>query len=385
MKLEIQLRQAHKMEGIGTLASGIAHDFNNILAIMLGNADIALYSLPELHEARHQLESILKAGNRAKDLIKHILMFSRTSDYKLKPLKVNHIISEGLKMLRAAIPTTIEIKPDIDNNCAIINGDPTQIHQVLMNLATNAAHSMEDKGGSIEVTVKNTELTVENVMDVPDASPGSYVCLMVKDTGYGISPEIINRIFDPYFTTKDVHKGSGMGLAVVHGIIKNHAGFITVDSKPGKGASFFVYFPTNTEDATSEKEENLPVPTGVENILFIDDEKMMVTIGKKMLEMLGYTVTAIDDSIDAYETFCAHPDNFDLIITDQTMPNMTGVELAKKILSIRPDMPIILCSGYSSQIDEVKAQEIGIKAYVTKPLMKKDFATLVREVIDGAM
>ena len=381
-RLELQLRQAHKMEGIGTLAGGIAHDFNNILAIMLGNADIALYSLPEFHSARHQLEAILQAGNRAKDLIKHILMFSRTSDNKLKPLGLSQIINEGLKLLRAAIPTTIEITPRIDKNSAIINGDPTQIHQVLMNLATNAAHAMEDSGGTIEVTLGNVTLTEKELVEEQDTAPGDYVQLAVKDTGYGISPEIMDRIFDPYFTTKEANKGSGMGLAVVHGIIRSHSGFVKVHSKPGKGSTFLVYFPALVETAPIVKEEEVPLPTGRENILFVDDEKMMVTIGKKMLEHLGYSVTAMNDSQEALKKFRSHPNDFDLIITDQTMPQMTGAELSQKILSTRPDIPIILCSGYSNQIDSVKSQKIGIKAFATKPLMKKELAKLIRDVMD---
>ncbi len=294
------------------------------------------------------------------------------------------IVEEVLKFQRTIIPANINIRSDIDENCRQIKGDPIQIYQVLMNLCTNAAHAMEEKGGTLAVGLHKAKLAANDQKTEPDLPAGTYVRLSVIDTGCGMTPEIVDMIFDPYFTTKEVGKGSGMGMWVVHGIIKNHGGFVKVKSEPGKGSTFFTFFPCIEEEIISkETNEFDDIPTGTEKILFIDDMKMMTTFGKGMLEKLGYFVTTKNDSSEALSLFQRDPVQFDLVITDQIMPKLTGTELAKYFLNIRPDIPIILCTAYSGPIDELKAQEIGIREYVQKPVNIHSFARLIRKVLDG--
>lgn len=379
--LETRLRQAHKMEAIGTLAGGIAHDFNNILGGVLGYADMAKDEVPVGSSAYNDLKNVLKAGYKAKELVKQILTFSRQAEVERIPLHPQSIIKEAAKLLRSSIPTTIEIHQDIDPKCGVVLADPTQVHQILMNLCTNAYHAMEETGGKLEITLKNTELKTEDFQHEPDFEPGSYVELMVRDTGNGMPQEIRNRIFDPYFTTKETRKGTGMGLAIVHGIVKSYGGVIRVESEPGKGTTFQIFFPVVEKDVEAEPESQEQIPTGKERVLFIDDEPLLADMGKAMLERLGYTVTVRKSSLEALEAFRAQPDKFDIVITDQTMPEMTGAHMAKEILLIRSDIPIILCTGYSTSISEKKAKEIGIKEFALKPLIKKDIAILIRKVL----
>jgi PAS domain S-box-containing protein len=380
--LEIQLRQAHKIESIGTLAGGIAHDFNNILGIILGNTELAMDDVPEWNPARLNLEEVRTASLRAKDVVRQLLSFARKTKLEKKPTNIIPIIKESLTLLRSSIPTSIELRQNIAKDVDTILADPTQINQVFINLCTNADHAMPD-GGVIVVTLKNIELDEKTTDQYPKLNPGRYVNLAVSDTGHGISQEEIDRIFDPYFTTKEVGKGTGMGLAVVHGIVKGHDGTIIVDSKPGKGTTFSIFFPVVEKEAAVETETDKKLPTGDERILFIDDEESLVKMGHQRLERLGYKVEATISPIEALELFRSQPDQFDLVITDLTMPKMTGDKLVKEILNIRSDIPIILCTGFSEKIDEKKAKAIGAADYIEKPLDKRDFALIVRKVLDG--
>ncbi|MBN2410333.1 PAS domain S-box protein [candidate division KSB1 bacterium] len=381
-RLERQLFQAQKMEAIGTLAGGIAHDFNNILAAILGFTELSLRNTKSNARLQRNLGYVLQVGYRAKDLIKQILAFSRLNQQEKKPLQISLIIKEALKLLRASLPTTIEIQQKIIAKSSIVMADPTQIHQVLMNLCTNAAHSMRDIGGILEIGLFNVNISHEDIVHYHDIKPGPYVKFTVSDTGYGISPDIIERIFDPYFTTKKPGEGTGMGLSVVHGIIKSHQGDIVVYSEKNKGTSFHILLPRMETEIEEEEEQIKPLPHGHERILFVDDEKSLVNIGKEMLEQLGYKVVGKTNSIKALQVFSAQPGDFDLIITDQTMPHLTGAELAKKIFLIRPDIPIILCTGFSEVISEEKAKSIGIREYIMKPIFMKEIAYVVRRLLD---
>ncbi len=386
IELEAQLRQSHKMEAIGTMAGGIAHDFNNILAAILGYADLAKEDLPNNNPAKDLIEEVLIAGNRAKDLVRHILTFSRMSNLEQSYVQINlsSIVKEVIKFQRSIIPTTISIKSNIDESCGQIKGDPTQIHQVIMNFCTNASHAMENEGGTLKVKISQIELSLNDLKIAPDLQVGTYIKLSVSDTGTGMIPKLVDNIFDPYFTTKKIGKGSGMGLAVVRGIVKQHGGFIKVESELGKGSTFNAFFPLIEKKISAENtEEAEALPVGTENILYIDDEKMLVDIGKSTLEKLGYFVTPLTNSSKALELFHSDPTQFDLVITDQTMPNLSGSELAKQLLIIRPDIPIILCTGYSNMIDNVKSQKIGIKEYAMKPVDKTVLVKLVRKVLDS--
>jgi len=382
-RLETQLRQSHKMESIGTLAGGIAHDFNNILGIILGNAELALEDVPEWNPAKFNLKEIRTASLRAKDVVRQLLSFARKTRLEKKPTNIVPIIKESLKLLRSSIPTSIEIRQNITKDVDIILADPTQINQVLINLCTNADHAMPD-GGIIEVTLKNVELDKETAAQYPELRPGRYVNLIVSDTGCGIPHEDYDRIFDPYFTTKEVGKGTGMGLAVVHGIVQGHNGFIAAESELGKGTTFNIFFPVVEKDAVVETETVEELPTGSERILFVDDEESIVKLGCQRLERLGYHVEATSNPIKALELFRSQADQFDLVITDLTMPQMTGDKLAKEILKIRSNIPIILCTGFSEKIDEKKAKTIGVSDYIEKPLDKRNFAFKVRKVLDGS-
>jgi PAS domain S-box-containing protein len=381
-KLESQLQQAHKMESIGTLAGGIAHDFNNILSPIMIHSEMAMMDLPPDSRIRNSLEQIYKAGERATDMIKQVLAFSRQRQQEKAPIKLSFILKEVIRLLRSSIPTTIDIRYNIKTEADTVLADPTQVHQVLLNLCTNAAYDMREKGGVLEVELDDLNLDSGTVWQFEGLNPGSYLRLTVRDTGQGIGPEVIGKIFDPYFTTKDVGEGTGMGLAVVHGIVKSHGGEITVKSELGKGTAFQVLFPKYEEDIPKVSEPTIQLQRGTERILFVDDEKVAVDAIQSMLENIGYQLTARTSSIEALKLFRNKPDGFDLVITDMTMPNMTGSELAKKIMSIRPDIPIILCTGFSDQIDEHKAKAMGIRAYVMKPIVMRQIANTIREVLD---
>ncbi len=381
-KLEGQLQQSQKMEAIGTLAGGIAHDFNNILGIIVGNTELAMDDIPGWNPAHYNLEEVRKASLRARDMVKQILSFSRQTKQEAKPVRIKTIIEEALKLIRSSIPTIIEIRQNYSAQADTILADPTQINQVLMNLCTNANHAMREKGGILEIGLKNIDLDEKDVIRYQNITPGKYVALSVSDTGHGIEPDIVDRILDPYFTTKEIDEGTGMGLAVVHGIVKNHNGAIDVYSEHGKGTTFNVLLPLIQSEILPEAISSKPLPTGTERILFVDDEKALADLGKRMLERLGYDVTVRTRSIEALEAFRAQPDKYDLLLTDMTMPNMTGKDLAQELLRIRPDFPIILCTGYSETITEDSARQFGIKSFVMKPLVMREIAVTIRQVLD---
>lgn len=380
--LESQLQQAQKMEAIGTLAGGIAHDFNNILAAILGYTELAILDLPGESTAKKNLELSLKSAYRARDLVSQILAFSRQGKTELKPVRIDPLINEALKMLRSTLPTTIEIRHLIQKDTGYIKADPTQIHQVLLNLCTNASYAMRKEGGILDIGLTSVEIDEDTTKLHPQLQPGPYLKLSVGDTGKGINPDIVEKIFDPYFTTKEKGEGTGLGLAVVHGIVKSHGGVLSLRSEPGIGTVFNIFFPivkTKTEPEISMEE---PLKKGHECILFVDDETIIADMGKKMLTRLGYTVDIETSSLRALELFGNQPDRYDLVMTDMTMPKMTGDKLAREILAIRPDIPVILCTGYNERISEEKAREIGIRELAMKPMSMHIIADTLRKILD---
>jgi CheY-like chemotaxis protein len=378
--LEKRLAQAQKMEAIGTLAGGIAHDFNNILSAIIGYTELSLIDIPKGSALQNNLQQVLKAGGRAKELVRQILAFSRQGESELVPVKVSLIVNEALKLLRASLPATIKIRHNIKSHLSVLT-DPTNIHQVLMNLCTNASFAMQADGGVLEVSLNDVDLDADFAGQHPDVKPGKFIRLMVKDTGCGMTPEATERIFDPFFTTKKVGQGTGMGLSVVHGIIKSHGGTILVESSPGKGSAFSVFLPAIETEVADQANQAQLVITGNERILFVDDEDFQADIGKRMLGRLGYRVTAKTSSVEALDLFRQTPDEFDLVITDMTMPDMTGDVLARKLISIRPDIPIIACTGYSERINPDIVKEIGIKEMAMKPVVMKDIAQMIQRVL----
>jgi PAS domain S-box-containing protein len=384
-ELETQLRQAQKMEAIGTLAGGIAHDFNNILAAIMGFTEMALYDVPEGKPGRRNLEQVFKAGYRGKDLVKQIITFSRRSEQERRPMLLNPIVKEALKLLRASLPTTIDIRQNIETQSGMVLADPTQIHQVLMNLCSNAAYAMREEGGVLEVSLADVVFNPVDASLYPDLQPGPYLKLTVSDTGHGIDRAVMERIFDPFFTTKRPGEGTGMGLAVVHGIVKGYGGAIVVDSEPGKGSTFEVFLPRIEGAFHSEADSDAPMPTGNERILLVDDEEDLVDMVQQMLERLGYSVVAKTNSLEALEVFKAQPEQFALVITDQTMPHMTGADLARELMCIRPDIPIILCTGFSEVISGEEAKALGIRDLVMKPFATREIAEITRHVLDDSM
>jgi len=382
-KLESQLQQAQKMEAIGTLAGGIAHDFNNILSAIIGYTEMARDDSPSESSVANDLDNVLEASARAVGLVKQILSFSRQGDTEHILLQPAIIVNKAILMLRPTLPTTIEITQYIDAKTGLIFADPTQIHQILMNLCTNAFHAMEKTGGRLDISLKEIDLRDGDLFHEPDVIAGTFIQISVGDSGFGMTQEVKDKIFDPYFTTKGAGKGTGMGLSIVHGIVKSYGGFITLSSKLGKGTTFNVFLPVVNEEELPDKEATEQIPIGMERILFIDDEDILADMGKTMLERLGYHVTVRQSSLEALEIFQNQPDQFDVVISDQTMPGMTGVDLAQRMLQIRPDIPIILCTGYSSTISEKKAKSFGIREFALKPVQKKDIAMLIRKVLDG--
>ncbi len=380
--LEFQLQQAQKMEAIGTLAGGIAHDFNNVLASIMANTEMALDEISEGALARRDLKRVLKASRRGKDLVKQILSFTRHSQQEQRPFNLVPVLKEALKLLRASLPTTIQIRQDTDPESDAILADPTQIHQVVMNLCTNAAYAMRQHGGVLEVSITDVSFDSDKAISHPDLNPGAYIRLTVSDTGCGMDPDTMARIFEPFFTTKTKDEGTGMGLALVHGIVEAHGGAITVRSTVGQGTTFEAFFPKASPDLVIEHDTDTPLPRGNERILFVDDEKDLVEAVPRLLKSLGYYVVAKSSSVEALDIFRSRPDGFDLVITDQTMPNMTGAQLAKQLLDIRPDIPLVLCTGYSETVDVNAAKAMGIRKFVLKPIDKREMAETVRGVLD---
>jgi PAS domain S-box-containing protein len=384
--LRAQLQQAQKLEAIGTLAGGVAHDFNNILGIIMGYAEIADFDLPIDSPLKQRIAEVLKATHRAKDLVKQILTFSRKQDQERRPLRVIPVIKEALKLLRSSLPTTIEMRQNIDllESEDLVLGDPTQIHQVLMNLSTNAAHAMRERGGILGVSLTSVDFRFLSDVKAVELRQGKYLKLTVEDTGHGMDRTTLERVFDPYFTTKGPGEGTGLGLAVVHGIVKSHNGAITVLSEPGEGATFHIYLPKLESEASPVKVASASIPTGSERILLVDDEEVLVNAVKQMLEHLGYKVTRMKSSVETLALFRQQPEEFDLVITDYTMPGMTGTDLAKEIMDIRPDLPIILCTGFSEKISEDAVKNMGIRALLMKPIALRSLAETVHSVLGKA-
>jgi len=383
-RLENQLLQHQKMESIGTLAGGIAHDFNNLLYPIIGFSEMLKEDLPSDSPEHESAREIFNAGRRGGELVKQILAFSRQTEHKLSPVRFQKILTEVLKLTRSTIPSDIEIHQDLQKDCGLVMAEATQLHQVAMNLITNAYHAVEKISGKISIQLKEVLLDNNDLKDSP-LQPGQYVTLSVSDNGVGIPKKIVNNIFEPYFTTKEKGKGTGLGLAVVYGILTEHKGDIKVYSEVGKGTTFNVYLPLMkkpAEDISTEKVLNKL--TGTERILLVDDEESVVRLEKQMLERLGYNVSAQSNSLEALETFSSNPEGYDLVISDMTMPNMTGDQLARKIMSIRPDIPIIICTGFSEKINKEQAEAEKVKGFLMKPVVKSEMAQMVRNVLDEA-
>jgi len=383
-KLEDQLRQAQKMESIGTLAGGIAHDFNNILTPLLGYGEMLKVDLPEASPLQKYVDEIFRATLRAKDLVKQILTFSRQSGHEMMPVRLQQILKEVLNLCRSSIPSDIEIDWNIQDDCGLAMVDAIQIHQIAMNLITNAYHAVESAGGKIAVELKKVEIESGEVISSL-LKPGRYALLSVSDTGCGIDPEIVDNIFEPYFTTKEKGKGTGLGLSLVYGIIREHAGDIKVHSELGKGTTFNVYLPLIEEAVEMFKPNPIEMDMkGNERILLVDDEEVIVRLVKQQLERLGYHVTPFIASPDALEALKTDPEAFDLVISDMSMPHMTGDQLAKELIDIRADIPVIMCTGFSERINRKKAAAIGIKGFLMKPVVNSKIAEMVRNVLDAS-
>ncbi|MCP4693982.1 MAG: response regulator, partial [Desulfobacterales bacterium] len=379
-QLEGQLRQAQKMESIGTLAGGIAHDFNNILTSILGYSELALFDLPGGHPALEKVKEILRAGERARELVKQILTFSRQGERSRRPVFMHLIVKEVYKMLRSSLPSTIDIRLDVTPSGKVL-ADPTSIHQVAMNLCTNAFQAMRESGGVLGVRLAPVTIAAGEAEKHAGLSPGPHVLLTVSDTGPGMDRTTLERIFDPYFTTKKKNEGTGLGLSVVHGIIKSLDGAINVVSAPGEGAVFDVYLPRTDVDEEDEIAFSRDVPGGRERILIVDDEKDVIRVEGEMLERLGYKTTACNSGVAALQTFRDDPFAFDLVITDFTMPTMTGDKLTVELLKIRPDIPVILCTGFSQAVNEKAALSIGVRKFIMKPITIEKIAIAIREAL----
>jgi two-component system, cell cycle sensor histidine kinase and response regulator CckA len=382
-RLEFQLQQAHKMDSIGTFAGGIAHNLNNILSPIMAHSEMVMMDLASDSPLQENMKAIFRSGERARDAVKQIIAFARQKESEKIVIRMGFVIKEAIKLLRSSIPTTIDIHQKLEVESDTVFADPTQIHQVIFNLCTNASHAMREKGGVLEIELDELDLNSEAVIQFDGLIPGSFIRLTVKDTGHGIAPGAINRIFDPYYSTKEVNEGTGMGLSIAHGIVKSHGGDITVESGLGKGTTFQVLFPRYEEDIPRVAAQPVHPTRKTERILFVDDERTVANVMQLMLEKLGYKVSARTSSIEALEAFRNNPHGFDLVITDMTMPHMTGKDLAKEIMGIRSDIPIILCTGFSEQIDEQKAMAMGIRAYVMKPIEMAEIARTIREVLDN--
>ena len=387
VKLKQELHQAQKMQALGTLAGGIAHDFNNVLMPIIINSELMLWDTSEDSQHHKYLRQCLDAANRGKDLIHQIVTFSRREAKSYKPVEIVPIVKEALKLLRSSLPSTIYIHRDIARETGLVRSDPTQIHQILMNLCTNAADAMPPQGGEIRIGVKPVHL-MEDIKNgktdrYPNLEPGSYVEIKVADTGSGIKPELMDRVFDPFFTTKKPGEGTGMGLAVIDGIVKSHKGAILVESNAKTGTVFRVYLPMLAIENKRKDGKKRVLPGGDESILVVDDEQSVLTSLENILSRLDYKVVTTNKAKDALNIFLSSPESFQCVLTDQTMPDLTGAELSEALLKVRPDLPIVLCTGYSTLIDKSKAMKIGIKGYLEKPVTPEKLAGTLRNVLDS--
>jgi PAS domain S-box-containing protein len=380
-QFEAQLRQAQRMDAIGSLAGGIAHDFNNILGVMLGYTEMALMTLKEDDSLKRRLQQVLRAGKRGKELVAQILSFSRPSPQERRPVKISAIVKEALNMLRATLPSTIELKMRLEEDQDTILADPTQMHQVIINLCANAAHAMRDKGGLLDISVEPVNLDAKAAAQFHGLSPGPHLRLTVKDSGHGMDRDTMEKIFDPFFTTKKMEEGTGMGLAVVHGIIKAHEGAITVQSKVGKGSEFQIYLPRVEAMELPGGTEAPVAENGQERLLFVDDEEWLVDMWKEILESLGYQMTVTTRPLEALDMFKKNPQDFDLVIADQTMPQMTGLELAQELLALRPELPVILVTGFSQVVTPETAKAAGVREFIMKPLSISELTNAISQAL----
>ncbi len=380
-KMEAQMNQAQKMESLGTLAGGIAHDFNNILGAILGYAELSQLDCPADSKLRNNVNQIIKAGHRAKELVQQILLFSRQDRSEKKLMDVSRVIEDALKLIKVSLPPNIEILANISGNLFPVFTNEIQIHQIVMNLCTNAYYAMKSAGGTLNVDLTSVTIQEPDVKSFPEMNPGQYIKLTVADKGCGIPKEMVERIFDPYFTTKPTGEGTGLGLSTIHGIIKDHGGNIKVYSEVGIGTTFNVFLPTADAAVGTTFAGTEQLPTGNGRILFVDDEKSLLEIGHDLLERLGYQVETRASSIDAFEAFRSDPNKYDLIISDMIMPEMTGDQMARQIRVIRSDIPIILCSGFSERINTHTIEALGISAVLMKPLIYADLAYTIHRVL----
>ena len=382
-RLEALLHQAQKMEAIGTMASGISHDFNNLLAVILGGVELSLLEVSKDSAVHTYLIEVLRATERATDLVQQILNFSRKKELERKPLQLSILCKEILKMLRATLPSSIEIQQDIDLQSSLVMADPTQIHQIIMNLCNNAAQAMAEKGGLLHLSLKNIDFSTKKMFTDSELEAGPYLELTVSDTGQGIEPDIVDRIFEPYFTTKKSDQGTGLGLAVVQGIVNAYEGAIRVSSDPGQGTTFQIYLPRiEGPEAGTELDPARQLPRGTERILLVDDDEAIVHLAKNMLEYLGYAVVTSTNSLEALEIFKQGPENFDLVLTDHIMPKLTGRELARRIHWINPDLPVIIFTGMGDLLPMEQKETLPIKKYLLKPLVMQTLAEKIRQVLD---
>ena len=384
-RLEEQVRQAQKMEAVGTLAGGIAHDFNNILTPILGFAEMALEETEQGSLAHGDIGEVIKAGQRARALVRQILTFSRQSGADRIPVRIQSVVPDALALIRSSIPPSIELVSGIDPDVGPILADPTQIQQIVMNLCINAYHAMAASGGVLHVELEETKIARKDPAVEESLEPGPYAKLIVRDTGKGMSQAVAERVFEPYFTTKHQGEGTGLGLSVVHGIVKSCAGAISLSSEPGAGTTVTVLLPV-IEPQGPEANENetsaLPLPSGTERIMIVDDEETIIEMERKMLEGLGYRVAGFLDSEEAREAFLADPGAIDLVLTALAMPRLTGIELAEEMLAARGDIPIILCTGYGEMVDEKRLLRVGIRELYPKPVRRRGLAERIRRVLD---
>jgi PAS domain S-box-containing protein len=382
--LEAQLRQTQKLEALGQLAGGIAHDFNNILTGIFAYSELAALDAGQPGDVRRHVEEIRKAANRAKDLVRQILAFSRQQVQERVPVRLHPVVREAVEFLRSSLPKTLEIDARIDPRAPVVLADTTQIHQVVMNLCTNAAHAMRHRPGCLTVVLEGVQLDAGGCAASPGLQPGRYARLVVTDTGHGMSPEVLKRVFEPFYTTKEQGEGTGLGLAVVHGVAESHDGAVAVRSRENEGTTFEVYFPEYVGLSLPAVPDTSGVPRGRgERVLVVDDERMIADAVRGLLEHLGYRVTARCDPIQALELFRGDPDAFDLVVTDFTMPRLTGVELAREVIALRPEVPVLLLSGHSGTWTLEKLRALGVRGLLNKPMSAGDLASAARRALEA--